>query len=44
MSVDHIAHKLLFYDAAVGRVDFRRSLWYFAAYSNTYTKRNPELV
>ena len=43
MSVDHIAHKLLFADATRGRADFRRNLWYFTAYSNTYTKRNPEL-
>ena len=45
ISVDHIAHKLLFADAASlsGRAEFRRPLWYFTAYSNTYVKRNPEL-
>lgn len=43
MSVDHIAHKLQFADAARGRTEFRKNLWYFTAYSNTYTKRNPDL-
>ncbi|KAK9918436.1 hypothetical protein WJX75_004081 [Coccomyxa subellipsoidea] len=43
MSVDHIAHKLLFCDATRGDPDFRQNLWCFPAYSNTYTKRNPEL-
>ena len=43
MSVDHIAHKLIFCDATRGDPDFRLNLWCFAAYSNTYTKRNPEL-
>lgn len=32
-----------FSDAALGRVAYRRNLWYFTAYSNIYTKRNPEL-
>jgi hypothetical protein len=43
MSVDRIAHKLLFCDATRGILDFRLNLRCFAAYSNTYRKRNPQL-
>lgn len=44
MGVGHIQHKLVFYDAAkAGNDNYKLKLWGFAAYSNTYTKRAPDL-
>lgn len=45
MAVSHIAHKLVFYNATkAANANFRLNLWSFTAYSNTYTKRSPELA
>ena len=43
IAVDHIQHKVVFCDATKGMPGFELKLWRFTAYSNTYTKRNPDI-
>ena len=43
MAVGHIAHKVVFCNATLGSAGLGLDVWRFTAYSNTYTKRDPNL-
>jgi len=41
MAMGHISHKVVFCDATPSVAGLGLNLWRFTAYSNTYTKRDP---
>ena len=43
MAVSHIHHKVVFCDATKAKAGLQLNLWRFTPYSNTYTKRDPDL-
>ena len=43
MAVGHISHKVVFCDATLGVAGLGLNAWRFTAYSNTYTKRDPNI-
>ena len=43
MAVAHVSHKVVFCDATKGKAGLHLNLWRFTAYSNTYSKRDPNI-